>query len=128
MIDAGEAQASPQPPVPRGSVGTWDHVLAELEREVAACERLLDRVRRGVAPLDLVPGPAPWSAPDGLGPLPADLLARAHAILARQSTMTRALGEALEGVRASQRRTVRRLPGEYPGSGGASSAYVDITT
>ena len=126
MIDAGEAHASP--PVPRGSVGTWENVLAELEREVVVSERLLDRVRRGLAPLDEVPDHTPWSAPDGLGPLSADLLARAHAILDRQSTVTRALGEALEDVRASQRRTVRRLPGEYPGSGGSSSAYVDITT
>ena len=126
MIDAGEMHDSPQPPVPRGSVGTWDNVLAELEREVAAGERLLDRVRRGLAPLDQVP--SAWSAPDGLGPLSDELLVRARALLARQTAVSRSFSEALEGVRASQRRTVRQLPGEYPGSGRSPSAYVDVTT
>lgn len=126
MIDAGEMP--PQPRAPRGSLGPWDDVLAELEREVVASERLLDRVRSGLTPLDETPTPTPWSAPEGLGPLTDDLLGRAHALLARQAEVTRTLGEALESVRASQRRTVRQLPGEYPGSGGSSSAYVDITT
>jgi hypothetical protein len=126
VIEAGEMHDSPQPPVPRGSSDRWDEVLAELEREVAAGERLLDRVRRGLAPLDEFP--SAWSAPDGLGPLSGEVLVRAHALLARQTAVTRSFSEALEGVRASQRRTVRQLPGEYPGSGGSSSAYVDITT
>jgi hypothetical protein len=124
VIDAGEMHDSPQPPVPRGSVGTWDNVLAELERDVAAGERLLDRVRRGLAPLDEVP--SAWSAPDGLGPLSDEHLVRARALLARQADVSRSFSEALEGVRASQRRTVRQLPGDYPGR--SSSAYVDITT
>ena len=128
MIDAGEVHDSPQPPVPRGSADGWEEVLAQLEREVATSERLLDRVRRGLTPVGEVPSPTPWAAPEGLGPLSGELLVRAHALLDRQAAVTRTLSEALETVRASQRRTVRRLPGEYPGSGGSSSAYVDITT
>ena len=126
MIDAGEMHDAPQPPVPRGSSDPWDEVLVELERDVAAGELLLDEVRRGLAPLHQVP--SAWSAPDGLGPLSGELLVRAHELLARQTAVTRSFSEALEGVRASQRRTVRQLPGEYPGAGGSSSAYVDITT
>lgn len=128
MIEAGELLARPQPPAPRGALSCWDDVLASLEREVEASERLVDHVRNGLAPLDEEPTVDPWSAPEGLGPLTDELLVRAHALLARQAAATEALSKALDDVRASQRRTVRRLPGEYPGSGGSSSAYVDITT
>lgn len=128
MIEAGELNTSPVPPAPRASLGSWDDVLTTLEREVAASERLVDQVLSGVTPVDELPKPSPWAAPEGLGPLTGEHLVRARALLARQSAVTRALGGALEDVRASQRRAVRRLPGEYPGAGGSSSAYVDITT
>lgn len=126
MIDAGELHDTPQAPAPRGAFGGWDNVLATLERDVAASERLVEEVRNGLAPLDELPAIAPWSAPEGLGPLTGEHLVRAHALLARQAAVTAALNEALQDVRASQRRTVRQLPGEYPGTG--DSAYVDITT
>jgi hypothetical protein len=89
-------------------------VLDALEREVAAVERQLDS---GAAP----PATA-WEPPQGIGPLPADLVRRADAILARQFAATQAVGLAI----ASNRKQAAVLPRMEVGSQGRPRAsYVD---
>ena len=123
MIDAGEVPVR-SPRSGRHPVDTWEGMLASLERDVAATERLVAQVRSGSVPDHS--RPERWSPPDQLGPIGDDLIARARELVARQAAAALALTEALAEVRARQRRSVRTLRGDYP-SDGPASAYVDVT-
>lgn len=93
----------------------WTAVLDALERDVAAVERHL---ASGTVP----PGAA-WTPPAGLGPLPADLVPRADAIVARQFAATQAVGLALSSNR-KQAAAMLRVEAGSPGRPRAS--YVDF--
>lgn len=93
----------------------WAAALADLELDVEAAERMLTLDRIAQAP------PAGWTPPSGLGPLPAPLLDRARALLARQIEVGRRLAEAAELSR-------RQLAAVQAHRGAAESApvYIDL--
>jgi hypothetical protein len=69
----------------------WAEVLDQLEADVAAVEAMLrDKGRTGLFP--------PWSAPAGLGPLPAELRERAGAVLERHLAASLAVVAALSST------------------------------
>ena len=75
-----------------GWSSAWSDALAELELGVDEAEALI-RIGHEVAPV------APWIPPTHLGQLPAPLLERAQALLARQLQVAVSLAEAAEHSR-----------------------------
>jgi hypothetical protein len=73
----------------------WTAALDELELDVAAAEAMLADAHR----LSDRPLADPWSPPQGLGPLPLDLLPRADGILERQITAAEHIARALATTR-----------------------------
>ncbi len=65
----------------------WEAALTALELDVDEAERMLDHEHVPTAT-------DPWTAPTGLGPLPAPLADRARALLVRQSEVSRRVAEA----------------------------------
>jgi len=70
----------------------WADVLADMERRIEAAERAL---RHGGAP------PAPFFLPADLGPLPADLVARARSIQYDTTRVTAQVAAARDLVAAA---------------------------
>jgi hypothetical protein len=91
----------------------WVEALDRLELDVAATEQLLQALHSDA---DLPPvTPGEWTAPVGLGPLPAALRERAGALLQRQLETARLVATELattrrhaNAVRAASRRDVVR--------------------
>jgi hypothetical protein len=98
----------------------WAEVLDRLEHDVAATEELLGSGE----PLTARRDPAPWQAPQLDGPLPEELLARAHDIHRRQTAARAAPARALADSR-SQQEAVRRPA--RPREAAAPPAYVDVS-
>lgn len=80
--------------VGRAGVGwqrAWSEALDELELHADLAERLLAHHHLPRPERDRL---AAWHPPAGLGPLPAPLLERARALLARQSELARRAADA----------------------------------
>lgn len=98
----------------------WAEVLDRLERDVAATEELLG----SGAPLTAPREAAPWQAPQLDGPLPEEMLGRAHDLHRRQAAARAALDRALAEAR-SQQEAVRRPARHHEVS--APPVYVDVS-
>lgn len=78
----------------------WESVLAGLEADLAASERLLagppqgEHDAGGPAPAGLAPAVVRWAPPANLGPLPETLSARARALEAAQRDLAAKLAAA----------------------------------
>lgn len=96
--------------------GAWVAALDDMEIAVREAEALLTDAHR---PAPVVA--APWTPPEGLGPLPATLEERARALLERQLTVAHALSVAM----ASGRRHRRALASLTPASA-HPPVYVDL--
>lgn len=96
----------------------WTAAVDALEADVAAVEAMLadDHLLRDHPTTD------PWQPPQGLGPLPLDLRARADAILQRQIATTRAITIALAANRRQAAMASRIETGAH---GAARPAYLD---
>jgi len=92
----------------------WTAVLDALERDVEVLERHL---RTGA-----VTPAAPWTPPQGLAPLPADLVPRADTVLARQFAATQAIGQALA---VNRKQVAAMLRVEVGAQGRPRAAFVD---
>ena len=79
----------------------WASALDAIEESVSVSEEIL------AGNLDVSTASAPWLAPAGLGPLPADMRDRAMALLARVAEVERALVESA-ALTARQLADVRR--------------------
>jgi hypothetical protein len=95
----------------------WTAALDEMELDVAAVEAMLADAHR----LTDRPLTDPWSPPQGLGPLPLDLLPRADAILGRQLAAAERITRALATTR-QQAAVAARLDS---GRDRARPAYLD---
>jgi len=94
----------------------WAEALDALELDVEATERLL----RSVPPEETPVRPA-WTPPATVGELPADLRARAAAVLARQLALSDELTRAMSG-----NRRLTALGGRLdPGTRRERPAYLD---
>jgi hypothetical protein len=69
----------------------WENALERLELDVLLAER-------GLADAE-APGLEPWDEPDLVGPMPADLVERARAILARQRAVREGMAVTVRGLR-----------------------------
>jgi hypothetical protein len=101
---------NPDPP----AATDWNAALDRLESDVATVE---EQLRTGTVAVG-----AAWTPPPGLGPLPADLVPRADAILARQSAAAQAIALAIAGNR-KQSTAMRRM--EVGSRGRPRAAFVD---
>jgi hypothetical protein len=81
----------------------WERVLADLEAWVDRAEALLSD-----GATSHLPPSQPWSAPEGLGPLPAELRDRVLALLERQDVVVDAARAALRRT-GDQRRVTDRV-------------------
>ena len=93
----------------------WAAALDALELDVTAAEAVLASDHLEAVPLTR------WTPPQGLGPLPRDLVDRAQALLDRQIEVARQLGEA-----ARLSRTHSRVAQAMRGTGPAVPVYVDV--
>ncbi len=85
--------------------GAWVAALDDMEMAVREAEELLaDAHRPAPAPA------APWTPPEGLGPLPATLEERARALLARQLTVAEQLAAAMVRGRRQRRALATLAP------------------
>jgi hypothetical protein len=94
--DAGRRPATP----------TWEQVLAELEQETAA---LQEGLRRG----ELLAPVTPWHPPV-LPPIPAELVARAQALLDQQLRLQIQIGLELDRAPAASRARPASRPEPAP--------------
>jgi hypothetical protein len=96
----------------------WVTALDELESDVEAVEALLlaDQRQRETPPFD------PWTPPEGMGPLPLDLVPRADRILTRQIAAADAVARSMSMNRRQSKMTSRI---EVGSDGGARPAYLD---
>lgn len=78
----------------------WAEALAMIERDVAELERALATGGNVTTP--------PWSAPKGIGPLPAHLARRANDLLRRIDNTSAAVRDSREATVAEQQRNRRR--------------------
>jgi hypothetical protein len=84
--------SDPNTPEPDGSdLAAWERELDRLEADVTAAERLLDE--REVGEIE------PWTPPEGLGPLPAELAERVFNLLDRMMPLHSELPAAQEQIR-----------------------------
>ncbi|ROS25789.1 hypothetical protein [Cellulomonas sp. PhB150] len=97
---------------------SWRGALDALELDVAWVEEALRAAHLPAA--DEVARLAAWVPPTGLGPLPADLVVRATALLDRQTQVARATIEAI----TRSRRHVAALDALRPHRGDVA-VYVD---
>jgi len=72
----------------------WETALDRLELDVILAERKLHD--------PTAPDLEPWDEPELVGPIPADLVDRARAILARQHAVQERLAETAQGLRRHQ--------------------------
>ena len=100
-------------PVAPGWERAWSDALAELEMSVGEAEELL-RAGHATAPAGL------WQPPSHLGQLPAPLVERARALLARQVRVGQQLAEAA----THSRRQMRAVDG-MRGTAEAGPVYID---
>jgi hypothetical protein len=98
---AASAERAGQLPAP-----TWEQVLADLELETAA---LQEGLRRG----ELLTPVTPWRAP-ALPPIPAELVARAQALLDQQLRLQIQLGLELDRAPAVSRTRPTNRPDPTP--------------
>ena len=77
---------------------TWSSELDRFERELAQVERQLADPTAPFEGDDL-----PWQEPRALGPIPAELAARARDLLRRQQLAAEGLASVLHGVGRQQR-------------------------
>lgn len=90
------------------SVAAWSAALDEIEASLRAADALI----RAADASD--PSAVAWSVPDGLGPVPADLVPRSHAVLASVLAVaerTAAARDAIAAELAEAARAPRRRPG-----------------
>lgn len=110
---------------PGGPHHAWEVELDRLESDVTATEELLTRLT-GTTPTDetdpAATAPA-WTAPTGLGTLPAELLPRAEALLVRQQQVTELLRTA-QSATTRQRDFAARVTGATATR--ATPAYLDV--
>jgi hypothetical protein len=99
----------------------WEDVLGSLERDLAAMQRVIDDLDRAASPAT-----AGFRPPADLGPMPADLAARAIGLAAAYEAAV----ERAEAESARLAEELRRLPrGHAPQPGPAAGrARVDYTT
>lgn len=101
----------------------WASVLAALEADLAACERLLgEHDAAGPARAGLPPAVVRWAAPERLGPLPEHLAERARALAAAQQDIAVRLAEA-RSTAADHLAALRAVP---PARQDAP-VYLDVT-
>jgi hypothetical protein len=99
----------------------WLEVLSQIERDLDEAEEQARRVAAGASPRPAEP--SRWVPPAIDGPIPDDLLPRAHEIHRRQGEVRQALGDAVASTRQEQQLLASR-PGKVAT---AAPAYVDIT-
>jgi hypothetical protein len=90
----------------RPAAPTWEQVLADLEQETAALE---EGLRRG----ELLAPVTPWHPPV-LPPIPAELAARAQALLAQQLQLQIRIGLELDRAPAACRARPTSRPEPAP--------------
>ncbi|MGT2463307.1 hypothetical protein [Sinomonas atrocyanea] len=116
----------------------WESVLAALEADLAASERLLGGPPVGGPPVGgppvgghdaggpdhagLPPAVVHWAPPPGLGPLPESLAARARALEAAQRDLAARLGAARSSA-ASHLAALRAVPSARQDA----PVYLDVT-
>ncbi|MGY3567490.1 hypothetical protein [Sinomonas sp. RB5] len=111
----------------------WESVLAALEADLAASERLLGGPPVGGPPVGghdaggpdhagLPPAVVHWAPPPGLGPLPESLAARARALEAAQ----RGLAARLAAARSSAATHLAALRA-VPSARQDAPVYLDVT-
>ncbi len=98
----------------------WSDALAELESDIERAEAVLAAVRGGGDTDAPLPGGG-WTPPRVPGPIPADLVERASALLERQRETARRLSLAMTASRRHLA-VVDRLAGPAP-----RPMYVDRT-
>jgi hypothetical protein len=103
---ASQPVASEQGAGQRPAVPTWDQVLADLELETAA---LAEGLRRG----ELLAPVTPWHPPV-LPPIPAELVARAQALLEQQLRLQIQIGLELDRAPAASRSRPASRPEPAP--------------
>jgi len=80
----------------------WARALDVLEADLVETNRLLDGSSDDIAPMILRRATA-WRIPQDLGPLPADLAARANDVLAAQRLTAARIARALSATRIRAR-------------------------
>lgn len=93
----------------------WSAALDTLERDIAGVE---DQLRAGA----VTPAAAAWTPPQGLGPLPKDLVPRADAILVRQFAAAQAIALA---IASNRKQVAAMLRVEVGSQGRPRAAFVD---
>jgi len=73
----------------------WSAALDRLESDTTRLE--------SIGPGAAVPESEPWTPPEGLGPLPGELVARARELLVRQRSVVERLAAVLSGNRQQAR-------------------------
>ncbi|MGO4690023.1 hypothetical protein [Glaciibacter sp. 2TAF33] len=107
-------------PTDAGRAG-WVRALDTLEAELG--EMLVSTLRQaqGTAGSTTQVSTSGWTPPGGLGPIPADLEARARKLLAGQRELIAEL-EHTKRATAAQLRALRKMPATRPA---AASVYLD---
>ncbi|MDQ1740972.1 MAG: hypothetical protein QOE53_2624 [Pseudonocardiales bacterium] len=103
---ASQPAASAPDPARRPVAPTWEQVLADLELET---EALQEGLRRG----ELLAPVTPWHPPV-LPPIPAELVARAQALLEQQLRLQIQIGLELDRAPAPTRARPARRPEPAP--------------
>jgi hypothetical protein len=103
---ASQPTASDQNAGRRPAAPTWEQVLADLELETAALE---EGLRRG----ELLAPVTPWHPPV-LPPIPAELVARAQALLEQQLRLQIQIGLELDRAPAASRARPTTRPEPAP--------------
>lgn len=96
---------------------TWEGALDQLEVHLNRAELLLERLQ----PEEVLA----WELPRLDGPMPAYLLPRARALLARQQEVIDAIPAAMARTRLQER--VTRRVGDATSPSGGSAVYVDVS-
>jgi hypothetical protein len=107
-----QAEASALP-----ELSAWEQVLSQLEAELEAGVRFEESAGAGGGRSD----EGSWTAPEGLGPLPAALGDRARRLLTAYQSMTRSLEQAQRTV-LQHLTAVRAVPGQQSDR----SVYLDV--
>ncbi len=89
---------------PQADHAAWEEILAAMEAQVSAAEAAV--ADQGTEASDIIQ-PDAWTAPTGVGPLPAALASRVEELLVRQQGVATLLKEAARGTRRVDRAIAR---------------------